>query len=105
MKVGEKKTVNVAAADAYGPVHPEARQEVPRGEIPANIPLDLGTQLQMQAPDGQVVMVTVAEVTEEKVVLDANHPLAGKTVTFEVMIKDIREAKPDEISHRHAHGF
>lgn len=84
MVMGDKKVVEVAAADAYGPVEPAARQAVPRGEIPDHIPLDLGTQLQVQTPDGQAMMVTVAEVTETEVVLDANHPLAGKDLTFAI---------------------
>lgn len=84
MVMGDKKVVEVAAADAYGPVELAARQAVPRGEIPDHIPLDLGTQLQVQTPDGQAMMVTVAEVTETEVVLDANHPLAGKDLTFAI---------------------
>ena len=84
MVMGDKKVVEVAAADAYGPVEQAARQAVPRGEIPDHIPLDLGTQLQVQTPDGQAMMVTVAEVTETEVVLDANHPLAGKDLTFAI---------------------
>ncbi len=89
MSVGEKKTVEVASEEAYGPVHPEARQTVPRAEIPDNIPLDLGTPLQMQTPTGQVVQVTVAEVTETEVTLDANHPLAGKDLTFAIELVEI----------------
>lgn len=82
MAVGESKTVNIAPEEAYGPVNPDARQAVPRADIPADIPLDPGTQLQVQTPTGQVMAVTVAEVTETEVVLDANHALAGKTLTF-----------------------
>lgn len=84
MTVGEKKTVEIACADAYGPLDPGARQAVPRGDIPADIPLDPGTQLQVQTPSGQVMPVTVVEVTETEVTLDANHPLAGKDLTFAV---------------------
>jgi len=84
MSVGDRKVVEVPAADAYGPANPQAVQAVPRGDIPAEIPLDVGTQLQMQTPQGQVVPVTVAEVTEESVVLDANHPLAGKDLNFDI---------------------
>lgn len=89
MTAGDKKTVAVPAAEAYGPTNPEARQDVPRDEIPAEIPLDLGTQLQVQAPDGQVLPVTVVAVTEEIVTLDANHPLAGKDLTFDIELVEI----------------
>lgn len=89
MAVGEKKTVEVPADQAYGQPDPNAQQAVPRAEIPEDIPLDLGTQLQVQTPQGQVMPVTVVEVTEEQVVLDANHPLAGKDLTFAIELVDI----------------
>ncbi len=84
MAVGDKKVVEVAADNAYGPVNDQARQAIPRGDIPADIPLEVGTQLQMQSPEGQVIPVTVAEVSETEVTLDANHPLAGKDLTFAI---------------------
>ncbi|SHL88649.1 peptidylprolyl isomerase [Roseovarius litoreus] len=84
MAVGDKKTVEVPADQAYGQPDPNARQAVPRADIPADIPLDLGTQLQVQTPQGQVMPVTVIEVTEDQVTLDANHPLAGKDLTFAI---------------------
>jgi FKBP-type peptidyl-prolyl cis-trans isomerase 2 len=84
MAVGEKKVVDVPADQAYGQPDPNARQAVPRAEIPAEIPLDLGTQLQVQTPQGQVMPVTVVEVTETEVTLDANHPLAGRDLTFAI---------------------
>jgi len=89
MSVGEKKTVEVPADEAYGQPDPNALQAVPRGEIPADIPLDLGTQLQVQTPQGQVLPVTVVEVTDEQVTLDANHPLAGKDLTFAIELVEI----------------
>ncbi|MEC3861408.1 peptidylprolyl isomerase [Mesobacterium sp. TK19101] len=84
MTVGDKKVVEVPCAEAYGESNPEACQPVPRSNIPDDIPLDLGMQLQMQTPSGQVVPVTVVEVTETEVTLDANHPLAGKDLTFAI---------------------
>ncbi|MFO7771047.1 peptidylprolyl isomerase [Roseovarius gahaiensis] len=89
MAVGEKKTVAIPADEAYGQPDPNAQQAVPRAEIPADIPLDLGTQLQVQTPQGQVMPVTVVEVTEEQVTLDANHPLAGKDLTFAIELVEI----------------
>ena len=89
MSVGESKTVEVPADDAYGQPDPNAKQAVPRTEIPDDIPLDLGTQLQVQTPTGQTMPVTVAEVTESEVTLDANHPLAGRDLTFAIELVEI----------------
>lgn len=84
MTVGDTKVVTIPADEAYGPTNPEAQQDVPRAEIPPEIPLELGMQLQVQAPDGQVLPVTVIAMTEETVTIDANHPLAGKDLTFDI---------------------
>ncbi|WP_272008576.1 FKBP-type peptidyl-prolyl cis-trans isomerase [Roseovarius sp. ZX-A-9] len=84
MSLGDKKVVEVAADDAYGQPDPAALQQVPREGIPADIPLDLGTQLQVQTPEGQAMPVTVVEVTDTHVTLDANHFLAGKDLTFAI---------------------
>ncbi|PYE84131.1 FKBP-type peptidyl-prolyl cis-trans isomerase [Pseudoroseicyclus aestuarii] len=92
MEVGESKTVDIPKDQAYGDVDPSARQSVPRGQVPDNIPLEAGTRLQMQTPQGQVIPVTVVEVTDEEVVLDANHPLAGKDLTFKVEVVEVAEA-------------
>ena len=89
MSVGDKKTVNISAADAYGPVDPNARHSVPRSQVPANITLELGGQLQLQNQQGQVINVMVAEITDETVVLDANHPLAGKDLVFDIELVSI----------------
>jgi peptidylprolyl isomerase len=86
MAVGEQKTVTIPSEEAYGAYKPEARQAVPREQIPDHIPLDPGTMLQMQTPDGHAMPVTVAEADESTVVLDANHPLAGKDLTFAVEV-------------------
>ncbi len=92
MEVGDKKVVAVPADEAYGQADPNARQAVPRADIPAEIPLDIGTQLQVQTPTGQAMPVTVVEVTDEQVTLDANHPLAGKDLTFAIELVEIKAA-------------
>ncbi|MBF9020275.1 peptidylprolyl isomerase [Rhodobacterales bacterium HKCCA1058] len=89
MSQGEKKSVTIAAAEAYGDHRPEAVQAVPRAQIPAEIPLEVGGGLQVQTPDGQTIPVTVTSVTDEEVTLDANHPLAGKDLTFSVELVEI----------------
>ncbi len=92
MTVGEKKIVKIGADDAYGQSNPEMRQAVPREGIPADIPLEVGLQLQMQTPDGQAMPVTIVEVDDATVTLDANHPLAGKDLQFDIELVKIDAA-------------
>ena len=93
MKVGDKKVVEIPCDEAYGAINPENRQSIPREQIPADIPLEMGLTLQMQSPDGQQVMpVTVVELNETEVTLDANHMLAGKDLTFAVEMVSIKDA-------------
>lgn len=89
MSVGEKKTIHIPADEAYGQKDDRAVQAIPRENIPDDIPLEVGIQLQMQSPTGQVMPVTVTEVTETEVTLDANHPLAGKDLTFELELVSV----------------
>ncbi|MGY6697237.1 MAG: FKBP-type peptidyl-prolyl cis-trans isomerase [Roseinatronobacter sp.] len=89
MRVGEQKTVTIPSEEAYGAYQPQARQDVPRDQIPPEIPLDKGAMLQMQTPDGNAIPVMVAEVSDDTVTLDANHPLAGKDLTFAVEIVSV----------------
>ncbi|MFH1504373.1 MAG: peptidylprolyl isomerase [Candidatus Omnitrophota bacterium] len=89
MKAGDEKTVIVAAEDGYGLVNTEAFQEVPKTNLPQDIELKAGMNLQMQAAQGQIIPVKIKEVKEDSVMLDLNHPLAGKILTFEVRIISI----------------
>ena len=89
MSVGEEKTIHIPCEDAYGPINPEMTQDVPRAQIPAEIPLDIGRTLQMQGPNGEVIPVKVAKVTDETVTLDANHLLAGKDLNFKLKLVSI----------------
>ncbi|EKE45358.1 peptidyl-prolyl cis-trans isomerase, FKBP-type [Oceaniovalibus guishaninsula JLT2003] len=92
MKTGETKVVRIAADDAYGQRDPARVQAVPREHFPDHIPTDPGTQLQMQTPDGQTLPVTIADASEAEVTLDANHPLAGQDLTFEVELVEVKAA-------------
>jgi FKBP-type peptidyl-prolyl cis-trans isomerase 2 len=89
MRAGEEKTVTIPADEAYGPYQADALQDVPRAQIPDEIPLEEGIMLQMQTPDGRAIPVVVAALTETTVTLDANHPLAGKDLTFAVEIVSV----------------
>ncbi|MDU8946198.1 FKBP-type peptidyl-prolyl cis-trans isomerase [Ovoidimarina sediminis] len=89
MSVGEQKTVTIPPEQAYGHPNPDARQSIPREGIPADIPLEPGTRLQMSTPDGRNIPVVVVETGETEVLLDANHPLAGKDLTFAFELVEI----------------
>ncbi|WP_075997268.1 FKBP-type peptidyl-prolyl cis-trans isomerase [Salaquimonas pukyongi] len=89
MAVGDTKTVDVAADQAYGAVNPSAIQSVPRSQVPPEIELEVGMQLQIQAPDGRTVPVTVSGMDEESVTLDMNHPLAGEDLSFDIELVSI----------------
>jgi peptidylprolyl isomerase len=92
MIVGDKKVVKAPCVEAYGEVNPENRQAVPRDQFPDDIPMEIGTQLQMQGEGGQVMVVTIAEIAETEVTLDANHALAGKDLTFAIEMIAIQPA-------------
>ena len=88
MELGEQKRVTVGPADGYGPSHPEGFFEVEKSRIP-NEALKIGTQLQGTGPDGKPVYPRVSQINDTTVVLDLNHPLAGKTLHFDVKIVNI----------------
>ena len=89
MAVGDNQTVEIGVEDAYGHHNPDGLQSFPRDRMPDDIPLEPGTRLQLSGPSGQPIMVTIAEVDDKNVVLDANHPLAGKDLTFQIELVEI----------------
>lgn len=91
MKVGGEKHVTVKPEDGYGKVDPNAVQEVPKDKIPPNA-LKVGAVLAAHSPEGMVVPMTVREIKEKTVVMDMNHPMAGKTLVFDVKVVDIQPA-------------
>jgi FKBP-type peptidyl-prolyl cis-trans isomerase SlyD len=97
LAVGDTKEVTVTPSDGYGEKDPNALQEVQKKLIPPDA-LVVGAQLQGKTPDGQMVYPRVAEIKDDTVVLDFNHPLAGKTLHFDVKILDIKQeqAQPQE---------
>ena len=102
--VGDKFTASVEPADAYGEFDYAAVQEVPRENFQGVDNIQAGMQFQSQTEDGHVMLVTVKDVQDDMVIVDANHRLAGKKLHFDVEIADIREATPEELQHGHAHG-
>ncbi len=90
LKVGDEKNIVVSPEEAYGNVDPRAFEEVPKSEMPKDLNLTVGTRLQAKAPDGRSLLVTVSEVKKDSVLLNFNHPLAGKELHFKVKILDIQ---------------
>jgi len=89
MSVGESKSVRIEPADAYGRHHDQLVQTVSRDALPENIAPEIGMRLQSQNPDGQVIELTVTEVTDDSITVDANHPLAGQALNFDVELTAI----------------
>jgi FKBP-type peptidyl-prolyl cis-trans isomerase 2 len=88
MKVGGKKTVTIPAKEAYGEMREEMIGELPKDRFPADMELAVGMQLQMMSPQGPLPVIVKA-ITAEAVTIDANHPLAGQDLTFELELVEI----------------
>lgn len=89
MNPGESKTIQIPSENAYGPHHEEMVMEVDRSQFPADLEPKVDQRLQVRQQDGQEFAVTVTDVTEAKVTLDGNHPLAGKDLTFDIQLTEI----------------
>ncbi len=89
MKVGESKTVEIPAERAYGPYRDDLVHVVDRDELPENIQPEVGAQFQLSQPDGGRVLITIIDVSESTVTLDANHHLAGKDLIFDLELVEI----------------
>lgn len=103
-QAGERFTVEVLAADAYGERHEELTQAVPRAMF-EGMDVQVGMRFRAAGDDGQEQSVIVLDVTEDEVVVDGNHPLSGIDLTFDVEILLVRDANADELAHGHAHGI
>jgi FKBP-type peptidyl-prolyl cis-trans isomerase SlyD len=101
---GDELAVSVAPEDGYGVRDEDRIQAVPREMFPPEQELESGMQFHAQDPEGNAVMVTIAQVEGDTVTVDGNHPLAGVQLNFVVKVMDIREATPEELEHGHVHG-
>lgn len=100
---GDKLNVSIPPEEAYG-LHDEALiQAVPKNAFQGVTEIEPGMQFQAESPEG-MQLVTVIEVLDNEVILDGNHPMAGLTLNFEVEVKEIRDATPEELDHGHVHG-
>lgn len=102
MKEGEKRTVKLDAKDAYGLPDVKMKMNVPKKDL-AHLTVEEGAFLQLNLGE-QTKVVRVAEISEENVVLDGNHPLAGVDLVFDIDMVTVREATAEEGQHGHAHG-
>ncbi|HEX4935902.1 MAG TPA: peptidylprolyl isomerase [Gemmatimonadaceae bacterium] len=101
---GERIQVTVKPEDAYGPYDPNGAEEVPRDQLPADLELEVGGIITATDDDGDEVEFMIKEVRDGSVVVDFNHPMAGKTLHFDVTIREVRAATEEEKEHGHAHG-
>ena len=104
MSGGESKQVVVTPAQGYGEHDSRGLQTVPRAMFPPDAPLQPGTTISAQTEGGEVIPITIRELKEDSVVVDLNHPLAGKTLHFDVTVREVRQASAEELEHGHAHG-
>ena len=89
MAVNEKKTVTITKEEAYGDVQQELFQTVPKSQLPEEIKPEVGVILVASRPDGSEQQLRVSEVNEDHIIVDANHPLAGQTLEFELELLEI----------------
>jgi len=101
--LGEKFEVEVKAVDGYGEYDPNRRRALPREKVPQLAEAKPGMLLQASGPEG-VSVVTVADVTDTEIIIDGNHPMAGKDLFFSIHVTEIREATAEELAHGHVHG-
>ena len=89
MAIGEKKSIHIPAADAYGEYYPEYVQEFDRGQITTDSELKVGMEINTKTPEGHSFVVFVTAVNGDKITVDGNHPMAGKDLNFELELIDI----------------
>ena len=104
LSIGDKKTIVVLPADGYGAFDPRLVVNVPRQDIPEDIPVQVGTELQVRNEEGELSYAMITKVEGENVQMDLNHPLAGKELHFEIRIAGLRQPTEEELAHGHVHS-
>lgn len=102
--IGAEFKIKISPEDGYGIRHVERTMKVPREELPPDLEPEIGMQLAGEGKNGDPVPLWVTEVTEQHVMLDGNHPLAGQNLNFDVVIRGVREPTKEELAHGHVHG-
>jgi FKBP-type peptidyl-prolyl cis-trans isomerase SlyD len=99
---GAEVSLVLAPADAFGEFDPELQRAISKADFPPGV--KVGGQLELPGPDGAPHPFTVVKIKGPQVLLDGNHPLAGRTLKLQVKVMDVRAASAEEIAHRHVHG-
>jgi len=102
-KVGDKFTVTLQPEDAYGDYDPDDTEAIEREDLPDG--LVPGMEIVLEDDEGYIMEATVSEITDDAVILDFNLPFAGKVVTYEVEVINLRKADQEELDHGHPHGL
>ena len=93
LRAGDERDITIAPKEGYGTVDPEAVDEVPTSQLPPAVEPKVGMRLSGRDPSGRVFLATIKEVKPESVVLDLNHPLAGKTLQFHIKVLDVKPVR------------
>jgi FKBP-type peptidyl-prolyl cis-trans isomerase SlyD len=104
MIIGSKKNVKIPTNEAYGEYSEKAVQQVNKNNFPKDIDLQVGMEFITNSPEGHQMPFVIANIQNEEVTIDFNHPLAGKDLEFDVELIDVREATVEEMQHGHVHG-
>jgi len=104
LAAGDVRQVEISPEDGYGMHDARGLQEVPRSAFPTDMEPAVGMEIMAEGPQGEAVPFVVREVKPDAVVIDLNHPLAGKTLHFAVTIREVRAASAEELEHGHVHG-
>ncbi|HEX2979473.1 MAG TPA: peptidylprolyl isomerase [Anaerolineaceae bacterium] len=103
MNIGDEKSVTVQPEEGYGEFDETAIISVPRSEFPEGVPLEPGIPLQVRTEEGELLDSRIHSVGDDAIQLDFNHPLAGKSLNFNVIVVDLRSATSEELEHGHTH--
>lgn len=101
-EIGFSGEIEVGAEDAFGEYYEDLIIEVQKDALSKDVKIEIGTQVETEGPDGMVHLY-IKSINEDNIILDANHPLAGKDIIFNMKILDIKEAHEDEIRHGRPH--
>jgi FKBP-type peptidyl-prolyl cis-trans isomerase SlyD len=104
LTIGDKKKIVVSPAEAYGEVNPDLVLSVSNQQFPKGTEIEVGMKFVADLDGGEEAVFTIRSIAGEKVVIDANHDLAGMTLTFDIEVLDVRDPTADELAHGHAHG-